>query len=90
MALDRPVHAPGTADGTAAQNKRVPPRQGYVWGFYAGAWRVTSRLSLGSGQGSGSSHTRFQSRPRCRNRLSRAMPWRITLTVRTGCCGPQR
>ena len=58
--------------------------KGYVWGFHAGAWWVTSRLSLGSGQGSGSSQTRLQSRPRSSNRLSQSMPWRIALTVRPG------
>ena len=45
---------------------------------------MISKLSLGSGQGSGSSHTRLQDRPRCSNRLSQAMPYRITLTVRPG------
>ena len=45
---------------------------------------MTSRLDLGSGQGSGSSHTRLQNRPRCSNRLSQTMPCRITLTVRPG------
>ena len=53
--------------------------QGYVWGFQA-AWRVTSRLGLGSGQGSGRSQTRLQRRPRSSNRRSQSMPWRITLT----------
>ena len=42
---------------------------------------------MGSGQGSGSSHTRLQNRPRCSNLLSRGMPYRITLTVRPGYCG---
>ena len=45
---------------------------------------MISRAGLGSGQGSGSSQTRFQSRPRSSNRLSQSMPWRMTLTVRTG------
>ena len=45
---------------------------------------MTSRSDLGSGQGSGSSHTRLQNRPRCSNHLSQAMPYRITLTVRPG------
>ena len=53
-------------------------------GFHVGAWRVISKSGLGSGQGSGSSHTRLQNRPWCSNRLSQAMPYRITLTVRTG------
>ena len=47
---------------------------GVCIGFHAGAWRVTSKSGLGSGQGSGSSHTRLQNRPRCSNRLSQAMP----------------
>ena len=45
---------------------------------------MTSRLDLGSGQGSGSSQTRLQNRPRCSNRLSHVMPCRVTLTVRPG------
>ena len=57
---------------------------GVCIGFHVGAWRVTSRSDLGSGQGSGSSHTRLQNRPRCSNHLSQAMPYRITLTVRPG------
>ena len=48
---------------------------------------MISRLDLGSGQGSGSGHTRLQNRPQCSNRLSQAMPYRITLTVRPGYCG---
>ena len=52
--------------------------------FMRGHGGVTSRLDLGSGQGSGSSHTRLQNRPRCGNRLSQVMPCRITLTVRPG------
>ena len=55
--------------------------------FYGGTSRVTSRLDLGSGQGSGSSQTRLQSLPRCSERLSQAMPCRITLTVRPGFSG---
>ena len=51
---------------------------GVCIGFHAGAWRVTSKLDLGSGQGSGSSHTRLQDRPWCSNRLSQVMPCRIT------------
>ena len=50
--------------------------------FYGGAKRVTFKLDLSSGQGSGSSHTRLQNRPRCNDRLSQEMPYRITLTVR--------
>ena len=57
---------------------------GVCIGFHVGAWRVTSKSGLGSGQGSGSSHTRLQNRPRCSNRLSQAMPYRMTLTVRPG------
>ena len=57
---------------------------GVCIGFHVGAWRVISKSGLGSGQGSGSSHTRLQNRPWCSNRLSQAMPYRITLTVRTG------
>ena len=50
---------------------------------------MTSRLGLGSGQGSGSSQTRLQRRPLSSNRRSQSMPWRMmTLTVRTGL--PQR
>ena len=60
------------------------PLTGVCIGFHVGAWRVTSRSDLGSGQGSGSSHTRLQNRPRCSNHLSQAMPYRITLTVRPG------
>ena len=36
------------------------------------------------GQGSGSSQTRLQRRPRSSNRRSQSMPWRMMLTVRTG------
>ena len=60
------------------------PLTGVCIGFHVGAWRVTSMSGLGSGQGSGSSHTRLQNRPRCSNRLSQAMPYRMTLTVRPG------
>ena len=63
---------------------RGPQLTGVCIGFHIGAWRVTSRSDLGSGQGSGSSHTRLQNRPRCSNHLSQAMPYRITLTVRPG------
>ena len=70
------------------KNTHRPPRSsrltGVCIGFHVGAWRVTSRSDLGSGQGSGSSHTRLQNRPRCSNHLSQAMPYRITLTVRPG------
>ena len=62
----------------------LPALTGVCIGFHVGAWRVTSRSDLGSGQGSGSSHTRLQNRPRCSNHLSQAMPYRITLTVRPG------
>ena len=51
-----------------------PSLTGVCIGFHAGAWRVISKSGLGSGQGSGSSHTRLQNRPRCSNRLSQAMP----------------
>ena len=44
-------------------------------GFQAGAWQVTPRLGLGSGHGSGSSHTRLHSRPRCSNLVSQPMPY---------------
>ena len=70
-----------------AKGQSLPPRRrltGVCIGFHVGAWRVTSRSDLGSGQGSGSSHTRLQNRPRCSNHLSQAMPYRITLTVRPG------
>ena len=60
---------------------------GVCMAFYGGTSRVTSRLDLGSGQGSGSSQTRLQSLPRCSERLSQAMPCRITLTVRPGFSG---
>ena len=52
--------------------------------FQAGARQWISRPGLGSGHGSGSSHTRLQSLPRCINRLSQPMPWRTRLTVRPG------
>ena len=65
----------------------APALTGVCMEFYGGATRVTSRLDLGSGQGSGSSQTRLQKRPKCSKRLSQAMPWRITLTIRPVCCG---
>ena len=68
-------------EGTSPPRRRLT---GVCIGFHVGAWRVTSRSDLGSGQGSGSSHTRLQNRPRCSNHLSQAMPYRITLTVRPG------
>ena len=60
---------------------------GVCMASYRGTSRVTSRLDLGCGQGSGSSQTRLQSLPRCSERLSQAMPCRITLTVRPGFSG---
>ena len=54
---------------------------GFLCGGIAG---VISRLDLGSGQGSGSCHTRLQRRHRCSNRRSQVMPCRIILTVRPG------
>ena len=61
-----------------------PPLTGVGMGFLR--WDMTriSRLSLGSGQGSGSSQTRLQRRPLISNRRSQSIPWRITLTVRAG------
>ena len=67
-----------------------PPDRGRYGVFRRGPWRVTSRLSLGSGQGSGSSQTRLQRRPRSSNRRSQSMPYRITLTIRLGLCHGQR
>ena len=58
--------------------------QGYVKGFHGGEWQVMCIWGLGSGQGSGSSQTRRQSRPWYSNRRSQPTPYRITLTVLTG------
>ena len=62
------------------------PLTGMCMAIYGGTWRVTSRLGLGSGQGSGRSQTRFQRRSLSSNRRSQLMPWRITLTFRFGSC----
>ena len=73
---------PGSPDLRAFRG--FPPADKGMYGvFRQGHW-VTSRLGLGSGQGSGSSQTRLQRRPLSNNHLSQSMPWRMTLTVRTG------
>ena len=40
-----------------------PRLRGVCIGFHVGAWQVISKLGLGAGHGSGSSHTRRQSLP---------------------------
>ena len=76
-----------TALATAAGCPGDLSLTGVCMASYRGTSRVTSRLDLGCGQGSGSSQTRLQSLPRCSERLSQAMPCRITLTVRPGFSG---
>ena len=61
-----------------------PKLTGVCIEFQAEARQWISRPGLSSGHGSGSSHTRLQSLPRCINRLSQPMPWRTRLTVRPG------
>ena len=76
----------GCLDIVAAIGVPMAPA-GVCMAFYGGTSRITSRLDLVSGQGSGSSQTRLQSLPRCSERLSQAMPCRNTLTVRPGLSG---
>ena len=84
----------GWSRSGAGPGGEAPPARCRSWGmgpltgvgmtFYGGTRRGTSRLGLGSGQGSGSNQTRLQRRPLSSKRLSQSMPWRITLTVRAG------
>ena len=77
----RPTHRFYPAAAASHRNRRSATTAlswsaltGVCIGFHVGAWRVISKSGLGSGQGSGSSHTRLQNRPRCSNHLSQAMP----------------
>ena len=60
--------APGAIEECFEEAKGQSPSpakalRGVCIGFHVGAWRVISKLGLGSGHGSGSSHTRRQSLP---------------------------